>query len=133
MFTVIKSFYDLHDLRIVSGVREHHLYKPGDIYPRKGYKPSSERVRSLLSEDNPLGTPLIRMGKPEKEEPKEENETVNPNTETKPAAKKTVKKKTSGSRTTGTKKAAASVKRSSGTAGKTSGSGRVRPVSRLNK
>ncbi len=133
MFTVIKSFYDLHDLRIVSGNREYHLYKPGDIYPRKGYKPSSERVRSLLSEDNPLGTPLIRIGKLDNEEPKEETKTVNSKTETKPVAKKTVKKKTSGTRTAGTKKAAVSVKKSSGAAGKTSGSGRVRPVSRLNK
>ena len=130
MYIVTKSFDDLCDPQGVRG-RSYHRYKPGDVYPRRGYKPTSERVRALLSGDNALGVSLIEIkgsgqekaiAKPEK---------------TKPTAKTTsgtaAKRKGTGGKTSA-KKPSASTKKTDGTSKKTaSGSRTVRPVSRLNK
>ena len=67
-YKVIKMFTDGQD-----GL---HPYEVGDTYPRKGYKPSEERIIGLLGTDNKQGVPLI-------EEVPEE----------KPKAKKKVSKK----------------------------------------
>lgn len=51
MYRVIKAFTDLQDLN--------HVYQEGDVYPRKGYKPTEERVDSLVTGLNSRGTPFI--------------------------------------------------------------------------
>lgn len=51
-------FYDLTDNR-----RE---YLPGDEYPRKGLKPSEDRIAFLLSSDNKTGKPAIEAVEEEK-------------------------------------------------------------------
>ena len=48
---VIKEFYDLND--------NGYKYDVGDRYPRKGLKPSPERVAELSGKSNKQGTPLI--------------------------------------------------------------------------
>lgn len=53
MFTVIKAFFDLQDGQF--------KYSVGDNYPRKGYKPSNERIAELLGSDNKQGCPLIKQ------------------------------------------------------------------------
>lgn len=53
MYRVIKAFVDLQD--------NNHKYDVGDNYPRKGYKPSSERIAELASENNKQGVPLIKQ------------------------------------------------------------------------
>lgn len=52
MYKVIKSFIDLQD--------ERYLYKEGDMYPRKGYEPSDERIEELSSDKNKQGVELIK-------------------------------------------------------------------------
>ena len=61
MYVVIKMFDDLQDMQVVGGIRTYHRYRPGDAYPREGYRPTSERVRELLSGRNALRTPLIAI------------------------------------------------------------------------
>ena len=51
MYKVISYFKDGEDNR--------HEYNVGDIYPRKGYEPTAERVRGLLGENNKRGYPVI--------------------------------------------------------------------------
>lgn len=51
--TVIKKFTDLQD--------GNHVYNVGDVYPRKGYTPSEERIAELASDKNRQGTPLIEV------------------------------------------------------------------------
>lgn len=51
MFKVIKAFSDGQD--------NMYVYNVGDDYPRKGYKPTKERVEGLLGTGNKQGTPLI--------------------------------------------------------------------------
>lgn len=53
MFTVIKAFFDLQDGQ--------YRYCVGDNYPRKGYKPSDERIAELSGSDNKQGCPLIKQ------------------------------------------------------------------------
>lgn len=50
-YLVIRHFIDLQDLN--------HKYNVGDKYPRKGLKPSPERIAELSGSRNKLGTPLI--------------------------------------------------------------------------
>lgn len=50
-YKVISYFEDLHD--------ENHSYNIGDTYPRKGLKPSEERIAELMSADNKQRKPLI--------------------------------------------------------------------------
>ena len=52
MYKVIKSFIDLKD--------ERYLYKVGDVYPRKGYEPTEERIEELSSDKNKQGVELIK-------------------------------------------------------------------------
>lgn len=51
MYKVINLFIDGQD----GG----HVYHVGDIYPRKNYTPTAERVRGLLGSNNKQGKPLI--------------------------------------------------------------------------
>ncbi|ACJ33045.1 hypothetical protein [Anoxybacillus flavithermus] len=50
-YVVVKSFKDLQD-----GQR---IYRVGDEYPRKGYKPTKKRVEELSTNKNLHGEPLI--------------------------------------------------------------------------
>ncbi|ABC61277.1 hypothetical protein [Geobacillus phage GBSV1] len=50
-YVVIKVFKDLQDRQ--------HIYRVGDTYPRKGYKPSKKRIEELLGNENRIGEPLI--------------------------------------------------------------------------
>lgn len=50
MYRVIKDFKDLRD--------GNHVYREGDIYPRKG-RPKKARVEELLGSENKRGEPLI--------------------------------------------------------------------------
>lgn len=60
-YEVLEYFEDLLDNR--------HKYFPGDAYPRRGLKPTAERLEELSTDRNRRGAPLI------KEEEKEDNET----------------------------------------------------------
>lgn len=53
MYKVIARFADLKD--------ENHIYEIGDTYPRKGSKPSEERIEELASDKNKIGIPLIKL------------------------------------------------------------------------
>lgn len=61
MYIVIKMFDDLQDTQVVAGIRSYHRYRPGDEYPRPGYKPTSARVQALLTGNNALRMPLIAI------------------------------------------------------------------------
>ena len=50
-YRVIKAFTDGQD--------EKHIYREGDIYPRKGANPTKGRINGLLGTDNKQGVPLI--------------------------------------------------------------------------
>lgn len=56
MYKVIERFMDLQD--------ENHIYEIGDTYPRKGSKPSKERIEELAGDKNLIGFPLIRSVEP---------------------------------------------------------------------
>lgn len=71
MYKVIKFFHDLQD--------NGYPYNAGDIFPRSGMTVPAERIAELAGKDNKQGVPLIREVEAA---PK------------KPAAKKTVTKKT---------------------------------------
>ncbi len=60
-YEVLEYFEDLLDNR--------RKYFPGDAYPRRGLKPTAERLEELSTDRNRRGVPLI------KEEQKEDNET----------------------------------------------------------
>ena len=51
MYKVLAYFMDGEDNR--------YEYNVGDIYPRKGYEPTAERVRGLLGKNNKRNSPLI--------------------------------------------------------------------------
>lgn len=53
MYKVIARFADLQD--------GSHIYEIGDTYPRKGLKPSKERIEELASDKNKIGIPLIKL------------------------------------------------------------------------
>lgn len=61
MYVVVKMFDDLQDVQTVGGIRTYHRYRPGDAYPREGYRPTSARIRELLTGANALRTPLIAI------------------------------------------------------------------------
>lgn len=67
-FKVIHDFTDLQDSSFV--------YLVGDNYPRKGAKPSEERISELLGESNKIGTPLIEKIPEEKKAEKQKPSTV---------------------------------------------------------
>lgn len=52
MFKVIKQFIDLQD--------NNHLYKVGDVYPRKGLEPTENRLKELSTSANKQKRPLIK-------------------------------------------------------------------------
>lgn len=51
MFKALSDFEDLQDGR--------YKYKAGDVYPRKGYTPTKERIEELSTEKNVRGVPVI--------------------------------------------------------------------------
>lgn len=51
MLKVIIAFNDLQD--------DGYFYGMGEVYPRRGYTPTPERVKSLMSADNARRVPLI--------------------------------------------------------------------------
>lgn len=51
-YIVLENFYDLED--------DKRLYKKGAVYPRKGYKPTKERIEALLTNKNRVGRPFIK-------------------------------------------------------------------------
>lgn len=52
MYKVIVYFEDLQD--------KNYPYNKGDMYPRKGLKPSAERIEELATAKNLRGIPLIK-------------------------------------------------------------------------
>ena len=78
MFKAIVRFKDLQD--------NGHLYEVGDIYPRKGSKPSADRIGELASKRNRRNIALIEEVEEEKEaEPvKEEPQASEPEKPKKP-------------------------------------------------
>ena len=56
MYKVLAMFTDLQD----GGYK----YDAGDTYPRKGYKPSEERIAELASSANKRGQAVIEEVKP---------------------------------------------------------------------
>lgn len=84
MYIVLKNFTDLED--------NGHKYTMGEEYPRKGYEPTEERVKALVSGNNKAGIKLLKEVKaPKKVEPKEEKPV-----EAKPKKKASTKKKSGG-------------------------------------
>lgn len=71
-YTVIRPFKDMRDT-------EQHEYKIDDVFPRKGYEPDQEFVKSLLTGFNSAGSIFI-------------TEEVEETTEEKPKRKKATKK-----------------------------------------
>lgn len=59
MYIVLHLFDDLDDAEKVLGIKSYHRYNPGDEYPREGYTPTAERIKSLLTDDNARKMPLI--------------------------------------------------------------------------
>ena len=51
MFKALSDFEDLQDGR--------YKYKAGDIYPRKGYEPTKERIKELSTDTNCRHVPVI--------------------------------------------------------------------------
>lgn len=50
-FIVLHGFTDLED--------KNYEYKTGDVYPRKGYVPTTERIKMLSSFENAAKYPII--------------------------------------------------------------------------
>lgn len=51
MYTTLEYFTDLQD--------NNYAYKVGDEYPRKGYKPTKERIEELAGTGNVRKRPVI--------------------------------------------------------------------------
>lgn len=58
MYLTTRAFVDLED--------NNYRYKQGEKYPRKGYKPSKERVEALTEGNNKAGLKLIKEVKAQK-------------------------------------------------------------------
>lgn len=72
MYKVIKAFHDLKDVKKTKSGDLYHEYEIGDEYPRKGLKPSEERIAELSGSNNLQKTPLIELIEEEEAEtPKE--------------------------------------------------------------
>lgn len=93
-YTVIRPFKDMRDT-------EQHEYKIDDVFPRKGYEPDQEFVKSLLTGFNSAGSifitdEVVKKATKKVEEVAEEVETtteeVEEATEEKPKRKKATKK-----------------------------------------
>ena len=117
MYIVVKMFDDLQDTNVVGGIRTYHRYHVGDEYPREGYTPTSERVRSLLTGNNPLKVPLIGILKLPEEDTQKAPETVEEvkmeeqPVETKKAPEKPVRKQTARKKPAAPKKTARNAKK----------------------
>ena len=84
MYKVVKDFADAQD--------NNHIYKIGEVYPREGYTPTTERLAYLSSAKTPIKAPVIVLTgeKPkEVEMPKEEAKPLK--TENKPTKRRTKK------------------------------------------
>lgn len=51
-YRVIEYFTDLQD--------KDYAYNTGDVYPRKGYKPTEKRIEELASDKNVRKRPIIK-------------------------------------------------------------------------
>lgn len=58
MYLTTRAFVDLED--------GNYRYEAGEKYPRKGYKPSTERVEALKEGNNKAGLKLIKEVKAQK-------------------------------------------------------------------
>lgn len=67
MYKVIKGFYDLEDSKKTKTGIIYHGYAIGDVYPRKGLKPTKARIEELSGSDNKQNTPLIELVENEKD------------------------------------------------------------------
>lgn len=56
-YTVVKLFMDLQD--------GNHTYHVGDVYPRKGVKPTKKRIKELSTAENRQRVPLIELAEQE--------------------------------------------------------------------
>lgn len=56
-YLVKQRFFDILD--------NNYLYEKGDVYPRKDYEPTKDRLNDLLSDNNPTGTVFIAKDKEE--------------------------------------------------------------------
>lgn len=59
MYKVIRGFHDLQDSVKTKNGEIYHKYEAGDVFPRKGFKVSEERLKELAGKENKRGTPLI--------------------------------------------------------------------------
>lgn len=59
-YRVLELFHDLEDCVETKGGKVCHVYKPGDLYPRKGKKASKERIAQLSGSENKRGRPVIQ-------------------------------------------------------------------------
>lgn len=75
-YKVIRFFHDLQDTVNTKCGKIYHAYNVGDTYPRKGYKPSEDRIAELAGKDNKQGVPLIQIIE---ESPEENNATETDN------------------------------------------------------
>ena len=67
MYVVLHLFDDLDDKEKVLGIESYHRYNVGDEYPREGYTPTAERIKSLLTGNNARKIPLIGVLEEEQE------------------------------------------------------------------
>ena len=56
-YIAVEYFTDLQD--------NEYAYKVGDVYPRKGYTPSPERIEELSTDKNVRKRPVIAVDEPE--------------------------------------------------------------------
>lgn len=59
MYKVIERFLDAQD-------PERHVYSAGEMYPRKGYKPTEKRIEELCGKTNQMGRPVLEGKAPVK-------------------------------------------------------------------
>lgn len=59
MYRVIEMFDDLQDYKDTKDGRAYRRYEPGDSFPRKGLKPTEERIAELAGKDNVRGHAVI--------------------------------------------------------------------------
>jgi hypothetical protein len=86
MYKVIKLFADLQD--------KNHVYNPGDVFPREGFKVTDKRLEELAGRNNKQGVPLIEKIEDETPDAKPEDETPDAKPEDETPAKKSGKKTT---------------------------------------
>lgn len=84
-YKVIRPFRDLRDSK-------QHDYATGDTFPREGYEPSDEFVRSLLTGSNTTGSIFLTFVAEEPELPEGDKVTVEEVPVEKPKSKRVTKK-----------------------------------------